>query len=183
VPNLEATGGCQPWPGTTPLPIAPRIGCYPFVVLHVTVDVKRLSELGKKYPWPRPKCCLSCKSPRVWGHGYVRRYFEGFIHPLWVKRLRCRDCRTVYTLRPDFFYRGFQYSLMTILSSLLSKISDHRWLSCIPRQNQQYWYRGLRLQIFRLRNVSSPDRDTMEAIISLGFIPSSHSLHCAMLRL
>jgi hypothetical protein len=41
----------------------------------------------------------------------------------------------------------------------------------------------LRLQIFRLRNVSSPDRDTMEAIISLGFIPSSHSLHCAMLRL
>ena len=183
MPNLEATGGCQPWPGTTPLPIAPHIGCYPFVVLHVTVDVKRLSELGKKYPWPRPKCCLSCKSPRVWGHGYVRRYFEGFIHPLWVKRLRCRDCRTVYTLRPDFFYRGFQYSLMTILSSLLSKISDHRWLSCIPRQNQQYWYRGLRLQIFRLRNVSSPDRDTMEAIISLGFIPSSHSLHCAMLRL
>jgi hypothetical protein len=163
--------------------VASRIGYYPFVVLHVTVDVKRLSELGKKYPWPRPKRCLSCKSPRIWGHGYVQRYFEGFTHPLWIKRLRCPDCHTVYTLRPDLFYRGFQYSLITILCSLLAKITDHRWLSCIPRQNQQYWYKGLRLQTFRLRSVPSPDRDTMEEIISLGFIPSSHSLDCAILRL
>jgi hypothetical protein len=72
---------------------------------------------------------------------------------------------------------------MTILSSLLARITDHRWLSYVPRQNQQYWYRGLRLQGFRLKNVSSPDRETMEEIISLGFIPSSHSLHCAMRRL
>jgi hypothetical protein len=149
----------------------------------VAVDVKRLSELGKEYPWPRPKRCLTCKSPRVWGHGHVQRYFEGFAHPLWVRRLRCPDCRTVYTLRPDLFYRGFQYSLMTILASLLARITDCRWLSSIPRQNQQYWYRGLRLQGFRLKNVSSPDRETMEEVISLGFIPSSHSLYCAMRRL
>jgi hypothetical protein len=153
------------------------------VVLHVAVDVKRLSELGKKYPWPRPTRCLTCKSPRIWGHGFVQRYFEGYVHPLWVRRLRCPDCRTVYTLRPDLFYRGFQYSLMTILSSLLSRITDYRWLPGVPRQNQQYWYRGLKLQIMRLKNVPSPGRDTMEEVISLGFIPSSHSLDCAMLRL
>jgi hypothetical protein len=100
-----------------------------------------------------------------------------------VKRLRCPDCRTVYTLRPDLFYRGFRYSVLTILSSLASKMSDLRWLPSIPRQNQQYWYRGLKLQAQRLRNVPFPDGDTVKAIILSGFIPVSHLLDCAMLRL
>jgi len=176
-------------PGAPTLPrkhartIASPVGCYLLVVLHVPVDVKSLVELGKRYPWPRPARCLSCRSPRLWGHGYVRRYFEGFVAPLWIRRLRCPDCRTVYTLRPDLFYRGFQYSFPTILSSLMAKITDGFWLPSIPRQNQQYWYRGLRLQALRLRNVPFPDRDTVTEIISSGFVPVSHSFNCAMLRL
>ena len=127
--------------------------------------------------------CLSCGSSRIWGHGYVRRYFEGFLGPLWIRRLRCPDCRTVYTLRPDLFYRGFRYSLSTILSSLMTRITDHRWLSFLPRQNQQYWYKGLRFQCLRLRNVLPPDRDAVKEIIARGLIPVSHALDCAMLRL
>jgi hypothetical protein len=159
------------------------MGRYFLLVLHVAVDVQMLMELGKKYPWPRPARCLSCRSSRLWGHGYVRRYFEGFVHPLWIRRLRCSDCRTVYTLRPDLFYRGFRYSILTILSSLASKISDLRWLPSIPRQNQQYWYRGLKFQAQRLRNVPFPDGDTVKGIILSGFIPVSHLLDCAILRL
>ena len=111
---------------------ASRLGRYLLLVLHVAVDVQRLVELGKKYPWPRPERCLSCKSSRVWGHGYVQRYFEGFVRPLWIRRLRCPDCRTVYTLRPDLFYRGFRYSVRTILSSLTTKITDGFWLPSLP---------------------------------------------------
>ncbi len=140
-------------------------------------------ELGKKYPWPRPARCLSCKSSRLWGHGYVRRYFEGFVHPLWIRRLRCPDCRTVYTLRPDLFYRGFRYSVRTILSSLMAKITDGWWLPSLPRQNQQYWYKGLKLQATRFKNIVSPDTATVNEIILSGFIPASHSFNCAMLRL
>jgi hypothetical protein len=162
---------------------ASRIGRYLLLVLHVAVDVQRLLELGKGYPWPRPKRCFSCASSRLWGHGYVRRYFEGFVRPFWIKRLRCPDCRTVYTLRPDLFYRGFRYSVRTILSSLTSRMTDLRWLPSIPRQNQQYWYRGLKLQAQRLRNVPLPDHNTVQGIILSGFIPVSHSLDCAMMRL
>ena len=154
-----------------------------FLVLHVAVDVQRLVQLGKKYPWPRPGRCLSCSSSRIWGHGYVQRYFEGFVHPLWIKRLRCPDCRTVYTLRPDLFYKGFQYTILTILSSLMAKIADGHWLVYLPRQNQQYWFRGLRLQSVRLKNILSPDMDTLMKVMSSGFIPVSHSFNCAMLRL
>jgi hypothetical protein len=181
VSNSEATGD------VTPTTEARPGGCLAhrtiFLVLHVAVDVQRLLELGKKYPWPRPGRCLSCKSSRIWGHGYVQRYFEGFLLPLWIRRLRCADCGTVYTLRPDRFYRGFRYPLLTILSSLMTKIADGWWLPSVPRQNQQYWFKGLRLQAQRLRNVPFPDTDTVGEIVSRCLIPVSHSLNCAMLRL
>jgi hypothetical protein len=152
------------------------------LVLHISVDVKQLYELGKKYPWPRPDRCLSCTSRRVWGHGYVPRYFEGYVQPLWVKRLRCPDCGTVYTLRPDLFYRGFRYAIATILSSLMMKIANHRWLSHISRQAQHYWYRGLRLQAFRIRSISFPDMGALQEVMSAGFVPASHALDCAIHR-
>ena len=93
------------------------------------------------------------------------------------------DCRTVYTLRPDLFYRGFRYSVRTILSSLMAKITDGWWLPSLPRQNQQYWYKGLKLQATRFKNIVSPDTATVNEIILSGFIPASHSFNCAMLRL
>jgi hypothetical protein len=149
----------------TPLRLPRVTGRYPVVVLQVAVNVKKLGEPGKKYPWPEPTRCFSCNSPRVWGHGYVQRYFEGYTQPLWVKRLRCPDCRIVYTLRPDLFYQRFRYSLWTILSSLVTRIVHHRFMPCLPRQNQQYWYTGLLLQAQRLRTVPCPDMRTVNEII------------------
>ncbi len=153
------------------------------MVLPVAVDVKSLVELGKKYPWPKLLRCFSCSSSRVWGHGYVRRYFEGYIQPLWVKRLRCPDCHTVYTLRPDRFYPRFRYSIWTILSSLVTRVAYDHFMPCLPRQNQQYWYGGLLLQAQRLRTMLSPDLASIQEIISRGFVPASHALDCATLRL
>lgn len=166
-----------------PFKAASFIGCCLFVVLHVSVNVKELYELGKKYPWPRPKQCLSCRSSRIWGHGYVQRYFEGFVHPLWVKRYRCPDCHTVYTLRSDLFYMRFRYPLWIILYSLIIRILYHRFIPCVPRQNQQYRYKGLIFQASRMRTVLSPDIQTIKDILSRNTIPASHSLKCAALRL
>ena len=180
--NSEATAGAHP--AKEERRRLPRAkGPYLLVVLHVAVDVQRLVELGKKYPWPKPKRCLACSSWRVWGHGYVLRYFEGFLLPLWIKRLRCPDCGVFYTLRPDLFYWRFRYSVRTILSSLTTKITDGFWLPSLPRQNQQYWYRGLRLQSLRTRNIVFPDMTALKEIISSGLVPVSHSFNCAMLRL
>jgi hypothetical protein len=153
------------------------------VVLHVAVDVKRLLELGKDYPWPRPTRCLSCSSGRVWGHGYVHRYFEEFVEPLWVKRFRCPECSAVYTLRPDLFFRGFRYSLVTIALSLVKKITEGRFLSCLCRQIQQYWYKGFIFQSSRERNVLIPDMGTLKATLLLPIVPVSRSVKCAYLRL
>jgi hypothetical protein len=71
----------------------------------------------------------------------------------------------------------------TILPSLVTKITDNWWLPSLPRQNQQYWYRGLRLQALRINNIVFPDMETLQEIVSNGFVPVSHSFDCAMLRL
>jgi hypothetical protein len=153
------------------------------LILHFAVDVKRLVEEGKDFCWPRPERCPRCQGQRLWGHGYVRRYFEGYVHALWIKRYRCPDCQAVHTLRPEGFYRGFYYSILTILLSLLSRIIHNRWLKCLSRQVQQYWWKGLRRQASRFQNVKIPDRVAIGQLLRGGIIAVTHSFQCEILRL
>ena len=155
-----------------------------FLVLHVTINVKGLFALGRLYPWPRPDRCRSCGSKRIWGHGYVPRYFEGFIHPLWVRRLRCPDCGTVYTLRPDAFVSRFRYSLVTIALSIAAKITGKASVIPLPsRQALQYWLKSLKFQASRTANVLRPDVNTLYALLSRDIIPFTRSFNRAVLRL
>ena len=48
------------------------------LILYFGIDVNLLETQGKRYPWPRPPWCPRCRSPRLWGHGYVGRFFDGF---------------------------------------------------------------------------------------------------------
>lgn len=153
------------------------------LILHFSVDVKRLVEEGKNFPWPRPKRCPRCKSQRLWGHGYVLRYFEYWPHPVWLKRFRCPECRAVHTLRPERFWKGFHYSVLTILLSLLNKILENRWLRCLSRQVQQYWFKGLRFQASRHRNRPDIDIQVLRQLLNQNITPVSHSFQCEILRL
>lgn len=153
------------------------------LILHFAADVKRLVEEGKDFPWPRPERCPSCQSRRLWGHGYVRRYFEGFTFGLWMKRYRCPDCGAVHTLRPEGFYRGFHYSRLTILLSLLNKVLRNQWLRCLQRQTQQYWFRGLRFQASRYRNRKNIDRNIFQRLISQNILLVTHSFQREILLL
>jgi|SRR5208337_1491835 len=112
------------------------------LLLYCRIDVKRLRDLGKGYPWPKPQRCPTCEGLRLWGHGYSARYFEGFMEPLWVKRYRCPDCHAVHTCRPEQYFERYRYPVVDVLMSLLNKIMRGRWLRCINRQNQLSWYRS-----------------------------------------
>jgi len=86
-----------------------------------------LMSLCKRYPWPRPGWCLRCGGWRLWGHGYVPRYFDGFAEPLWIKRWRCPDCGAVHICRPDSHWCRFLAPIATILVSLASKFAGLPW--------------------------------------------------------
>lgn len=155
------------------------------MILYFAIKVKDLSEQGKGYQWQRPERCPVCKGLRLWGHGYVERYFEGFTEALWLKRYRCPDCASVHTCRPAGFWKGFRYPISIILFCLLNKLDKRygRWLPCIARQNQQYWFKGLQYQSSRHANTRSPTIDILRLLLASLIIPASHSNLCEILRL
>ena len=114
------------------------------LILYCRVDVKELSDLGRTYPWEKPARCPACGGVRLWGHGFVLRYFEPFDTPFWVKRCRCPECGSVHTFRPHPYLRVFRYPLPVVLFCLFVKTMSSAWAKELYRQIQQSWLRALR---------------------------------------
>jgi hypothetical protein len=96
--------------------------------------------------------CPGCGGPRLWGHGYVLRYFFGFINGLWMKRWRCPDCGAVHSCRPEAYLPGMQYPQEIQRMSLEAKLAGKIFLTSLPRQNQQYWWKAFQRQCLETGN-------------------------------
>jgi len=109
------------------------------------VCIKRLSELGKHYPFPRPVACVRCKSSRLWGHGFKQKLYDGYSCALPQRRYICADCGCVYTLCPFGYWPRYQSSAIVILSSVCRRIRDGAWDkgNLLSRQRQEHWLRAL----------------------------------------
>ena len=128
------------------------------------------------YAWDQPEGCPKCGGCRLWGHGFVQRYFEGIDTTyLWVKRWRCPDCNAVHTARPKQFFRRFRYAIMTILACLCEKLERGKWMSCIPLRTQQYWYAGLKIQSSRHANAAVPALLDLRRLLAIPIVPVTHS--------
>jgi hypothetical protein len=115
------------------------------IVLYYHVNPAELQARGKDYRWERPARCPGCNSVRLWGHGYVLRYFQGYPEGLWLKRWRCADCRQVHTLRPFGWQSRLLYPLHIIRTAMLHKIRTGLFCHFFAgRQVQQYWWRNLK---------------------------------------
>ena len=141
------------------------------LILYLSVNCSEISRVGRGFSWPRPSRCPRCRGSRLWGHGYVRRFFDGTVGALWMKRWRCPDCGAVHTMRPETHWRGFWAERTTILTSLEGKESGRRWLSNLGRERQQYWWRGFQIQ----RQFDGAVR-TLAALVEARVIAATHSL-------
>lgn len=112
------------------------------LILLVDVCVKRVFDLGRRFPWPKPKGCPRCRG-RIWGHGFVAAYFDGFDEPLWLRRYRCRDCRRVFRLRPKAYWSRFQAPISIIRKSIAQRLQTGRWPRDLSRSRQGHWLRAL----------------------------------------
>jgi hypothetical protein len=84
---------------------------------------------------------------RIWGHGYVTAYFDGYTEALFLKRYRCPDCGCVYRMRPAGYFSRFQASKACIRQSISSRLLQGRWNPGLPRSRQRHWLSGLVKQI------------------------------------
>ena len=146
------------------------------MIIYFVINVNTLIELGKQYPWPRLKRCLICGGIRVWGHGYVSRFFDGTDEALWLKRYRCPDCKKVYTIRPKSHYRNFWASRSTILKSIFNKLIHNSWITGVNRQRQQYWSRGFKLQAMRHETPRKLSVNVLSRLYTANIIVATHSL-------
>jgi len=137
----------------------------------MSASVAQIMSQGKLYPWPRPERCPRCGSRRLWGHGYVPRYFDGVPEPVWVKRWRCPDCSSVHTCRPASHWRRFLASAAVILASLAAKLAGFHWPQSESRQRQQYWHRGYVIQ----SRFDGLPAATVDGLLASLVVVSTHS--------
>lgn len=113
------------------------------MIKHTCVNLTQLSNDGKKFKWDRPIFC-SCCGHKLWCHGYVGRYFDGFIKKLWLKRLRCPKCRIVITMMPSGIPKYYQGSFFKIFFTLTKRLNSYSWPPWITRQRGGHWLRKLK---------------------------------------
>jgi len=132
----------------------------------------------KNYPWKRPEACPKCNAFKVWGHGYVLAYFDGFYDGIWLKRYRCPVCGTVIRLRPKGYFPRFQSSIETIRSSIIHKQSKDRWLNRIGRTRQLHWLKALRRRMSAVfGNICLYDlKGAFDYFVNAGINPVSRSI-------
>ena len=118
------------------------------MIWRVAVDLKQILTQGRNYSWPRPNHCLRCQNWCVWGHGYVHRYFDGFIDALLMKCYRCPSCGCVITLRPDSHFPRIRSARKTIYFHLSDRLTHGLWpASPLLRPRLRHWLKNLRRQV------------------------------------
>jgi len=146
------------------------------LIIYSDVEIKTLTELGKQYPWEKPDRCPVCMGIKLWGHGFVERYFDESDKPVLCKRWRCILCGAVHTMRPATYYRFFQVSIKVILEALEQKIANNCFPSHISRRQRRYWWKGFLRQASYLTNVFGNYTAALKELLMAGIIPITHSL-------
>jgi hypothetical protein len=144
------------------------------MILYIDISLENIKRHGKKFPWVNPNKCPSCNHFKLWGHGYVQRYFNDEIKPYWMKRWYCPHCKSVHTARPSTHYRRFQYSKWDMLSFLFWYYLNEKLPRFHTRQREQYWLKGFVFQTSRKCNIKSVS-DGIISLLKNKIIPFTHS--------
>ena len=109
------------------------------MILFRKITLSLLASEGKGYKWG-PCQCPKCNR-KMWGHGFVTRYFSGYSDPIFLKRYRCPDCKTVVTIRLNGFWERIRSSIKKIYKCLVHKLTYGWWPPDISRQRGGHWLR------------------------------------------
>ena len=118
------------------------------MIWSVDFSLKKIHERGRLFSWPRPPCCPRCNNWKVWGHGYVERYFDGFVEALLIKCYRCPACGCVITLRPKSHFSRIHASRETIRFHLFHRLKTGRWPpSFLLHSRLRHWLSNLKHRV------------------------------------
>lgn len=149
------------------------------MIHFVSVILKEIFEQGKDYPWRRPSACLRCNHYRVWGHGFVERFFHGFATCLYLKCYRCPACGCVMTVRPDTHFSRVRCCKVIIRSCLARRLCEGRWpRSSLSPPRMRHWLANLSRQT-KARLTDAWQKGLLAAfdhLAALGFVPVGRAI-------
>ena len=148
------------------------------MVIHVLAELKEIFEKGRDYPWQKPDSCPNCNRFKIWGHGFVLAFFDGFTDALHIRRYRCPDCNCVIRLRPQEFFSRFQAPIDTIRSSISGRSNNGKWMAHISRTRQAHWYRALKRHVLAYLGNDTQMRldEAFDYLVGQGVTPVSRSI-------
>ena len=148
------------------------------MVIFFSVILKELFLLGRDYSFPRPAGCPRCNGIRLWGHGFVTAYFDGYDQPFSLKRYRCPDCRCVLRLRPEGYFKRFQAPITTIRKAVALKVRRGKWVAGIGRSRQRHWFRSLckRIKAYLTDTWREGIVAGFDYLLELGRVPVSRTI-------
>jgi DNA-directed RNA polymerase subunit RPC12/RpoP len=118
------------------------------MIFSVLVSIKEIVAKGRDFPWPRPAVCPRCEGRRVWCHGFVSAFFDGFNEEIFLRRYRCPECRCVMRARPTDYFERVQASIKTVRSSIAFRLENGRWPPGGSRCRQGHWLRSLTRRVY-----------------------------------
>lgn len=143
------------------------------MIIFVSVSIKDIVESGRDFPWPRPVICPRCEGTRVWCHGFVTAFFDGFDEQVILRRFRCPECRCVMRVRPAGYFERVQTSIETIRSCIGFRLEHGRWPMGSSRQRQGHWLRSLNRRVYAWfgREWSKRLLGGFDRLVSIGVNP------------
>jgi hypothetical protein len=115
------------------------------MVVAITATSLDLANLGSSFKWPE-HVCEKC-SRKMWGHGFVDRYFESILHSIRIKRLICPSCGMVVVFRPSEYWPRFRSSILAIYVALIVRLRSGFWPVGFKRQRGRHWLSRLMTSI------------------------------------
>ena len=148
------------------------------MIVAVCVSINEIQEKGRDFPWPRPDHCPKCLGERLWFHGFVLALFDGLAMGVWLRRVRCPDCKGVHRMTPGGYFRRFQAPVAMVRACIVMRVETGRWPSGLSRQRQGHWLAALKKKTLAYLGLEWM-RSMGEAFDSLIWkeqIPASRSL-------
>lgn len=108
--------------------------------------------------------CTRCKIA-FWSHGFRERYLEN--QKIILKRLRCRQCKSVVTVKPHGMLMYFQSLFSSLVDVISHRLAHHVWPKNITRQKAGHWLRAF-IRAHKHHAISTDPKDFLSELSKMG---------------
>jgi len=146
------------------------------MIILVCVKLNNIFKHGRNFNWIKPQRCPRCNSVRVWGHGFILAYFDGFAQGLLLRRYRCPDCKCIIRMKPKGYFPRFQTPIHIIRCCLKRRLTSGKWPGRGSKSRQRHWLWALKRNAFVFFGLNQDLMAAFDQLQQKGQIPVSRAV-------